>query len=190
MMTGPSQRSGFENGGATAAARELEPRLRRFEGEALVCLDSLLRTANCIARSRQDAEDIVQETYLRAWRYFDSFQAGTGCRAWLFRIMFNVINARRNKQAKILESPMVDEEGRDYQSDNHLAFDPVERIEERELLDAMKLLSTDHRSVLWLVVVEELSYREATEILGVPIGTVMSRLHRARRELRKLLNAA
>ena len=150
-------------------------------------LDALLKTANRIARPLLDAEDVVQETYLRAWKHFDSFEAGTNCRAWLFRIMFNVIKARSGVQSKRLEIPMDEEVEMENRPSNVVFFDPLKRIEGREVLEAATRLSPDHREVLWLVTVEEFSYHEAAEILDTPVGTVMSRLHRARRELRKLL---
>ena len=146
-----------------------------------------MRAAIKIVRGRQEAEDIMQETYLRAWKYFDSFETGSNCAAWLFRIMFNVINARRGKQARMPESPLENEERVQYLESNVVKFDPLKRLEGREVLEATKQLTEDHRSVLWLVVIEEFSYKEAAEILDVPIGTVMSRLHRARRDLRKIL---
>ncbi|MCI0486107.1 MAG: sigma-70 family RNA polymerase sigma factor [Blastocatellia bacterium] len=167
--------------------RQLQSRRQKFD-EVLTHLDTLLRAASRIERNLQDAEDTVQETYLRAWRYFDSFEAGTNCCAWLFRIMFNVINHKRGKQARMPESPNGDEEIDNYQHTNGMAFDPLKEIEAHEVLEATKQLSEDHRSVLWLVAVEEFSYKETAEILNVPIGTVMSRLHRARRELRDLLS--
>ena len=164
--------------------RQVEARLQKFETEALLHLDTLLRAANRLGRNLQDAEDVVQETYLRAWRYWDSFESGTNCRAWLFGIMFNVIRARRGKEAKLPEMPLDE-----YQEPgaNVVRFDPVRRIEGRELLDVVGQLSEDHRAVLGLVVVEEFTYQEAASILDVPVGTVMSRLHRARIELRKRL---
>ncbi len=151
-------------------------------------LDALMRTATKLTHNRTDAEDIVQETYLRAWKYFASFEAGSNIRAWLFRIMFNVINFREGKKTKLAETSLDDEERNiEYERNNVIAFDPLKQIEGRELLEATKQLSEEYRAVLWLVVVEEFSYKEAAEILGVPIGTVMSRLHRARRDLRKLM---
>lgn len=169
------------------AKRSLQSRLEEFEREALVHLDALLRTAIRLERSRQDAEDAVQEAYLRAWKYFDSFKAGTNCRAWLFRILFNVLNAAKGKQAKIPEVASPRGEIGDMPPDNVVVFDPLMKIEGDEVLEAAGRLSDEHRSVLWLVVVEDFSYREAAEVLDVPAGTVMSRLHRARRELRKLM---
>jgi RNA polymerase sigma-70 factor (ECF subfamily) len=164
-----------------------EFQIEKFEREAMAHLDALMRVASKLMRGRQDAEDIVQETYLRAWKYFSSFDDGSNCRAWLFRIMFNVINLRTGKQAKLAESPLDDEDHTEYERTNVVTFDPVRQLEGRELLDATQKLSEEHRSVLWLVVIEEFSYKEAAEILDVPIGTVMSRLHRARRDLRKIM---
>jgi len=104
--------------------------------------------------------------------------------------MFNVINGKKGKEAKQPETPLGDDEITDYQQSNVVvAFDPIKQIEGREVLEATSLLHTEQRSVLWLVAVEEFSYKEAAEILDIPIGTVMSRLHRARRELRRLLMA-
>ncbi|HKV41825.1 MAG TPA: sigma-70 family RNA polymerase sigma factor [Blastocatellia bacterium] len=165
--------------------KKLESVQLKFEDEALSHLSTLLKAAVRIVGRPQEAEDVVQETYLRAWKYFDSFETGTNCRAWLFRIMFNVVNGRRGKQAKAAEVPLDDT--LDQHHSNVIQFDPTRQIEGHELLEAAGLLTEVHRSVLWLVVVEEFSYREAAEVLDVPIGTVMSRLHRARDELRKLL---
>ena len=166
---------------------QIERRAEKFEREALIHLDPLLRAAGRARFRSRDAEDIVQETYLRAWKYFDSFQEGTSCRAWLFGIMFNVINAKRDKEAKHAETPYEENDSADYRRSNVVTFDPLRRIEGREVLETANTLSEEHRAVLSLVVVEEFSYLEAATILQVPVGTVMSRLHRARRELRKRL---
>ena len=159
-------------------------RLEQFERDMLGHLEVLVAAARRILRSQSEAEDMVQETYLRAWKYFDSFDAGSNARAWLFRIMFNAINRERGKRAKLAEAPL-EEESQAAEQTNVIAFDPIKQLEGAELLKAAERLSEEHRAVLWLVVVDEFSYREAADILGVPIGTVMSRLHRARRELRK-----
>lgn len=167
--------------------QEQQLRLQNFEREAMSHLNALLRAATRIARPLLDAEDVVQETYLRAWKHFDSFETGTNCRAWLFRIMFNVIKARSGVLSKRLEIPMEEEVELENRPSNVIFFDPIKRIEGQEALSATTRLSPEYREVLWLVVVEEFSYREAAEILNAPVGTVMSRLHRARRELRRLL---
>jgi RNA polymerase sigma-70 factor (ECF subfamily) len=163
-----------------------EPRLRKFECEALSHLDTLTRAATRIV-GLQDAEDTVQETYFRAWKYFDSFETGSNCRAWLFKIMFNVVNDRKKKRARFNEDPLEDSEESAVTGARVLFIDPLKKLEGREVLEAVGRLSEEHRAVIWLVVVEQLSYREVAEVLQVPIGTVMSRLHRARRDLRRQL---
>jgi len=176
-----------KSSGVEVDSRQVELRVQKFEGEALAHLDPLLKAAKRIAFHSGDAEDIVQETYLRAWKYFDSFEEGTNCRAWLFGIMFNVINAKRGKESRLPETPLEQNDILDSRVNNVVVFDPFRRLEGREVLEAANRLSEDHRAVLGLVVVEEFSYQEAATILDVPVGTVMSRLHRARRELRKRL---
>ncbi len=176
-----------KSGSSVMNKQERLSRQQSFEREAMLHLDALLKAANRIARPRLDAEDVVQETYLRAWKHFDSFEAGTNCRAWLFRIMFNVIKARSGTLAKRIETPIGEEIELENRPSNVLFFDPLKKIEGQEALSAATRLSPEHREVLWLVVVEEFSYREVAEILEAPVGTVMSRLHRARRELRRLL---
>ncbi|MCI0420938.1 MAG: RNA polymerase sigma factor, partial [Acidobacteria bacterium] len=154
---------------------EREARLQTFEREALCHLDGLLRTAARVVRSAPEAEDVVQETYLRAWKHFESYETETNCRAWLFRIMFNVIKAWSRVQAKRLEIPLEEENDLESQPGKVVFFDPLKRIEGQEVLQAATRLSPEHRVVLWLVVVEEFSYREAAEVLDMPVGTIMSR---------------
>ncbi|MCA1607609.1 MAG: RNA polymerase sigma factor, partial [Acidobacteria bacterium] len=124
-----------------------------------------------------------QETYLQAWKYWRTFQPGTNCRAWLFRILFNVLKKTRGEYK---EQVGVDEQD----LANVLLFDPAGQIEEVEVLEAFDRLAEDQRAVLLLVAVEEMSYKEAAGALGVPVGTVMSRLNRARTRLRRLLGRA
>ena len=171
-----------------------EARRVRFEQEALPHLDALYGTALRMTRNRGDAEDLVQETYLRAYRFFDRYRPGTNCRAWLYKILTNTgINAFV-KAAK--QPPRVDFE----------AVEPVlEKVESRalqestrgdmaafaDLLDdevksALEAVPGDFRMVLILSVIEGFSYKEIAAILGIPIGTVMSRLFRGR----KLLQAS
>jgi RNA polymerase sigma factor (sigma-70 family) len=103
---------------------EQQLRIERFEREALQHLDILLKTANRIAGPLLNAEDVVQETYLRAWKHFDSFESGTNCRAWLFRIMFNVIKARGGTLAKRPETHVEDEGAIENHPGNVVFFDP------------------------------------------------------------------
>ena len=167
--------------------QRLNRRREAFERDALPNIDALLRAAVRITRSAHEGEDAVQDTFLRAWKHFDSFEIGTNCRAWLFRILFNVIKGRRSKQARRPELPL-DEVVAGSRGAKVVVIDVLKRLEGREVLEMTQRLSDGQREVLWLVVVEEFSYLEAAQILEVPIGTVMSRLHRARTELRRLLS--
>ena len=158
--------------------------LRAFELAALVYLDELFRVARRFSPDVADAEDIVQETYLRAWQSFGRFEQGRNCRAWLYRILFRTLSARRHELQR--ELALFDAEP--------LAEDAVcvERAVEpcvtsHQIERAFASLPVAFTAVILLVDVEGLSYREAAEALEVPMGTVMSRLNRARRRLRQLL---
>lgn len=158
-----------------------------FESEALEHLDVLVKSATRILRSVDEAQDVVQETYLRAWKHFGSYQPRGNCRGWLFRILFNVINDRRARPALRFEIPLADEKELERATTNVVSFDPLGKLNADRIRNAMGLLTEEHLSVLTLVVIEELSYRETASLLNLPIGTVMSRLHRARRELKRIL---
>lgn len=168
------------------------------EREALTYIDSLYRTALRLTGHHADAEDLVQETYFRAFRFQHQYQDGTNLRAWLFRILRNTfINMYRRKQRRPEQASIEDTE--DYYLYNHLIEGGVrpnveqpdraaiESLSVEEILRAIDELADEFRQVVLLVDVEEFSYREAAEILEVPIGTVMSRLYRARRKLRDTL---
>jgi len=160
--------------------KQLSRRQReQFETQALVHLDALMHAAARLCDSRQTAEDAVQQTYLQAWKYWSSFQQGTNCRSWLFRILFNVIK----KEYSAHQFLSVDEAT----AANVLRFTPDREIEAYEVMEAFDHMEQEHRAVLLLIAVEEMSYKEAAFVLGVPIGTVMSRLNRARTQLRGLL---
>jgi RNA polymerase sigma-70 factor, ECF subfamily len=164
-----------------------DERRKLFELEAVCHLDTLLRAAARLVTPATEAEDIVQETFLRAWKHFGTFEAGTNCRAWLFRIMFNVIKSRASRKSRLLTDQLGERmEEVSKSSNNVINFDPLKTIEGHEMLEAVRLLKEDYRAVLWLIVVDEFTYHEAAAILNVPVGTVMSRLHRARDVLRKL----
>ena len=154
-----------------------------FETQALAHLGALTCAAARLCGSREAAEDAVQETYLQAWKYWDTFRPGTNCRSWLFRILFNVI--RKGRRAAAAAAPLEEAAAA-----NVLRFEPGRRVEAYEVLDVFDRLSEEHRAVLLLVAVEEMSYREAASALDVPVGTVMSRLNRARSQLRLLLGRA
>lgn len=158
-----------------------------FEREALPHVDRLFRLAMWMERDRQEAEDLVQETLLLALQAFHRYAHGTNCRAWLITILQNVRSNRRRAKVRRLT---VEE--------------PVDRLEERaeftpeipahltdeEVLTALGGIPEHYQNIIVLSDVEELSYKEIADALGIPIGTVMSRLHRGRALLRKSLVAS
>jgi RNA polymerase sigma-70 factor, ECF subfamily len=162
----------------------------RFEEDALELADQVYRVARRLVSTREEAEDLVQETYARAFRSWRSFQPGTNLRAWLFRILtnLNIDRGRREQRTPILE-PM--EEG-DYYLYNRLedAGAPqaeeqiVERLSQDGVVEALAAVPHDFRDVLVLVDIGDFSYKDAAQILDIPVGTVMSRLHRGRRVLK------
>ena len=159
-----------------------------FEAEALGALDSLYRTALRLTRMPADAEDLVQDTYLKAFRAMDSFEPGTNLRAWLFTILHN--SARNRVRDRARDAVMVDSEVVERASDAsvHLTAETPETELLRdtlapELQAAVDALPEAFRQPVWLRDVEEFSYREIADILDIPIGTVMSRLSRGRRLL-------
>lgn len=173
-----------------------DPDLRaRFEREALPLLPSLYSAALRLTRNPSDAEDLVQEVYLRAFRGFGRFEEGTNLRAWLYRILMNTfINAYRKRQRE--PATVQEEDIPDWYLYDRLGASGVEASAETEVLDrlpdedvrrALEALPERFRVAVLLADVEGFSYREIAEILGVPIGTVMSRLHRGRKALQKAL---
>jgi RNA polymerase sigma-70 factor (ECF subfamily) len=160
-----------EDAGAHARAQ--------FETTALVHAQSLLRFALKTVRDRHRAEDLVQETLLSAWRHFHQFEPGTNCRAWLFRILINARNREFSKWRVLAEVVSID----DVQ-----VHDPETISTSVEINSALDNLSSEHREILILGVVEGFSIKELASILAVPIGTVMSRLSRARARLREMLS--
>jgi RNA polymerase sigma-70 factor, ECF subfamily len=151
-----------------------------FKAQALVHVGALTRTALRLCDTRESAEDAVQETYLQAWKYWKTFQTGTNCRSWLFRILFNVI---KKKHGADRQQVPID----DAAVENIIRLIPDRQLETYEVLEAFERLAEEHRAVLMLVAVEEMTYKEAAFALGVPVGTVMSRLNRARIQLRRWL---
>lgn len=156
-----------------------EERLRRFEREAVPHLADVYRLARQMADA-QRAPDLTQETYLRAWRYFDSFETGTNCRAWLFRILHNVWADHWRRAG-----PSVEEFEAEPSYDWEEEFLNEEFSEEVE--EALGQLPEVYRWAVLLADVSEFSYREIAEVLGCPVGTVMSRVNRGRRMLARLL---
>jgi len=169
---------------------------RRFEREALDHLDSLYGTALRLTRSQADAEDLVQDTFVKAFRFHDRFEPGTNLKAWLFRILTNTfINRyrRATRERSVLDGvesvPVGD--GVMSRATMRALSEPLADAERpilaREIRVALDSLPDDHRLMILLADVEELSYKEISDIVGCPIGTVMSRLHRARQKLQVLL---
>ncbi len=179
-------------------ARRLAAQARdriRFEEEALELADQVYRVARRLVRSREEAEDLVQETYARAFRSWQSYTLGTNLRAWLLRILTNLNIDRGRRQQRAPEVTPL-EEG-DYFLANKMAeaageqaLDQervVERLSQNAVVDALSALPHDFRDVVVLVDIGEFSYADAAQILDIPIGTVMSRLHRGRRLLKQRL---
>lgn len=169
---------------------------QRFEEEALPLLDQLYGGALRMTRNPQDAEDLLQETYLKAYKAFDSFAPGTNLKAWLYRIMTNTyINSYRKKQRQPAQLPT--DEITDYQlytTSSHdstglrsAEVEALANMPNSRISDAMNQLSDDYRMVVYLADIEGLAYKEVAEIMDTPLGTVMSRLHRGRKQLRELL---
>jgi len=176
-------------------AREgLRPVSPAFETEALASLDSLYRTALRLTRAPADAEDLVQETYLKAFRAADSFTPGTNLRAWLFTILHNTARNRARDRAR--DTVAVDSEVVERAAEVPASGGPAETPETLLLRDtlapelqaAVDALPDAFRQAVWLRDVEEFSYAEIANMLSIPVGTVMSRISRGRRMLFERLN--
>ncbi len=155
-----------------------------FEAEALPHLNDIFRTATRILGDRTRAEDVAQEVYLQAWKSFDRFEPGTNCRAWLFKILFHCVNHHRRKWYRF---PLL-KETEEFLESTLTAPEPIgDHITDADILTALDHVPADFRAVVLLVDVEEFAYKEAADILGTPIGTVMSRLSRGRKLLREQL---
>ncbi len=160
-------------------------RREEFDRSALVHQASLMRMAMRLCGARDVADDLVQETYLDAWRSFHRFETGTNCRAWLYKILFFNYARLRRKQAR--QPFLVEIEDA---AESALRFDPQtpDTLTAESVKAAFERLPDPFRTAVYLVDVEQLTYREASESLQVPIGTVMSRLSRGRRLLRAELS--
>jgi RNA polymerase sigma-70 factor, ECF subfamily len=187
----------MEATGATDARAHDPERQERLEAEALTYLDPLYRTALRLSRNPQDAEDLVQEAYLNAFRALDRFEEGTNLRAWLFRILNNAFISQYRRR-KRRPSSSLDEVSDFYLYDHLVAGNTappqenperevLSRIGDEAVLQALEELPVEFRQVELLADVEGFSYREIADILGIPIGTVMSRLYRGRRRLQQRL---
>ena len=178
---------------ATRIAAEARDRVR-FEEEALALADQVYRVARHLASSRDEAEDLVQETYARAFRSWRSYTPGTNLRAWLLRILtnLNIDRGRRSQRAPqttaleandyYLYDKLAESDGSESDEDR-----VVERLSQDDIVTALSAVPHDFRDVIVLVDIGDFSYQDAANILDIPIGTVMSRLHRGRRILKREL---
>jgi RNA polymerase sigma-70 factor (ECF subfamily) len=182
---------------AQRLATEARDRVR-FEEEALALSEQVYRVARHLVGSREEADDLVQEAYARAFRSWRSYQPGTNMRAWLLRILTNInIDRGRRQQRAPQMQPL---EANDYYLYDRLAAEDgdgvsdeqrvVERLSQDDIVTALSAVPHDFRDVLVLVDLGDFSYADAAQILDIPVGTVMSRLHRGRRILKRELAEA
>src|SRR6266516_1037165 len=167
----------------------------RFEEDALALSDQVYRVARHLVGSREEAEDLMQETYARAFRSWRSFQPGTNLRAWLLRILttLNIDRGRRQQRSPDMQ-PLeegdyylynkLEESSREPASDQDAV---VERLSQDDVVSALSSVPHDFRDVVVLVDIGDFTYQDAAQILDIPIGTVMTRLHRGRRILKKAM---
>ncbi len=169
----------------------------RFVDQAMVYADQLYAGAMRLAKNPADAADLVQETYLKAYQSFHQFEQGTHLKAWLFRILTNTyINLYRKRQKAGLQEGLdeledwqLGEAGSLTQQANRSAeAEAIDRLPDAVIRDALNSLPEERRMVIYLADVEGFRYQQIAEIMDTPVGTVMSRLHRGRRELRELLS--
>jgi len=169
---------------------DAKSRTEEFEATALAHMDSIYRFALCMAENENDAQDLVQDTYLKAYKFFDKFKEGTNCKAWLLTILKNTFinnirHDRRHPQTVRLSE--MEEHGIELSTDADTGDKVFGDLFDDDVTAAMNSIPDVYRTVVLLADAEGLSYKEIADIVGCPIGTVMSRLNRGRRLLRKKL---
>jgi len=160
-------------------------RVEEFEAATMGHFPALYRTARLLAQEPAEAEDLVQEVYLEAWKSFHRFERGTNCRAWLFKILFHRLHHFRRRWAKAAK---VESFEKPEDQDGIIAEPPVaQEIRDEDVLEALGRVPAEFREVVLLADVQEFSYKEIAETMKLPLGTVMSRLSRGRKLLRQEL---